>query len=196
MTTSNELDRLLHDRFDISREDFVAALKALPSVHPWATTLSEDEARLLDDNDFREDPQAYIAAGVQITAHVGRLASTAYTPEQVKTILGISDSRIRQKRLARELWAIPDGQSWLFPVPQFETDPKTGQPCRQVRGLSEVFKALPTDLHPVTVDGFLHTPQPELNRDGHEQTPLDWLRDGGDVDAVLAAVLAADWYSR
>ncbi|MUL48412.1 hypothetical protein FZI85_27870 [Mycobacterium sp. CBMA293] len=196
MSTINELDQLLHDRFDISRDDFVAALRTLPSVRPWATTLSDDEARLLDDADFDEDPQAYIAAGTEIAGHVGRLAVSAYTPDEVKTILDISDSRVRQKRLARELWAIPDGQSWLFPAPQFETNPTTGRPFRQVRGLSDVFKSLPDDLHPVAVDGFLHTPQPELNRDGRDQAPLDWLRDGGDVDAVIAAALASDWYSR
>lgn len=44
----DELDKLLKDRFDITSADFVAALKSLPALRPWATTLSEDEARLLD----------------------------------------------------------------------------------------------------------------------------------------------------
>lgn len=192
----SELDELLHDRFDISRDDFIAALKTLPSVRPWATTLTDAEARLLDDADFREDPEAYIAAGTEIAGHAGRLAVTALTTAEVQTALGLSDSRVRQKRLARELWAIPDGQTWLFPISQFDSSPKTGLPCRQVRGLAEVFKALPADLHPVAIDGFLHTPQPELQRGGHDQTPLDWLRDGGDVNNVIAAALATDWYSR
>lgn len=196
MSTIHELDQLLRERFDISRDDFVAALRTLPSLPPWATTLTEEEARLLDDADFREDPGAYVAAGTKIAAHAGRLAVTAYTAEAVKAALGITDSRVRQKRLARELWAIPDGQSWLFPAAQFDDDPKTGLPCRQVRGLAEVFKALPPDLHPVAVDGFLHTPQPGLYQGGRHQAPLDWLRDGGDVEAVVAAAQAVDWYGR
>ncbi len=196
MTAINELDQLLHERFDISRDDFVAALRTLPSVRPWATALTEEEARLLDDADFGEDPDAYVAAGTEIAGHAGRLAVTALTTAEVKTALGLSDSRIRQKRLARELWAIPDGQTWLFPISQFESRSETGAPYRQVRGLADVFKALPDDLHPVAVDGFLHTRQPELERDGLELAPLDWLREGGDVQHVIAAARAIDWYGR
>jgi len=98
--------------------------------------------------------------------------------------------------LARELGAIPDGQTWLSPITQFEIVPKTGLPFRQVRGLAEVFKAPPVDLHPVAIDGFLHTPQAELQRGDRAQTPLDWLRYGGDVLAVVAAAQACDWYAR
>ncbi len=196
MSTIKELDQLLHERFEISRDDFVAALRTLPAVRPWASTLSEGEARLLDDADFREDPQAYIRAAADIAGHLGHLAVTACTPAEVETILGITASRVRQKRLARELWAIPDGQSWLFPVAQFETNPETGLLFRQVRGLADVFKALPADLHPVAVAGFLQTPQPELSRAGRDQAPLEWLRDGGPVEAVISAANAADWYSR
>jgi hypothetical protein len=195
MSTGSELEQLLQDRFEISRADFLAALKTLPAVRPWATALTADEARLLDDADFREDPQAYLAAGTEIAGHAGRLAVSAFTAEDVSSGLGISDSRVRQKRAAGELWAIADGQSWLFPLSQFDIDEKTGGPLRQVRGLAQVFKALPADLHPVAVDGFLHTPQPGLYHD-RAQSPLDWLRDGGDVDAVVAAAAAADWYSR
>jgi hypothetical protein len=195
MSTSKELDQIIRDRFEISRADFVDALKTLPALRPWATTLTAEEARLLDDADFTEDPDSYIAASGEIAGHAGRLAVTAFTPEDVRTGLGISDSRVRQKRAAGELWAIPDGQSWLFPASQFDVDPETGAPLRQVRGLAEVFKALPPDLHPVAVDGFLHTPQPDLYQ-GQPQSPLDWLRDGGDVDAVVVSATAADWYSR
>ncbi|ART68349.1 hypothetical protein BTO20_06945 [Mycobacterium dioxanotrophicus] len=196
MSTVSELDQLLRERFDITRDEFVAALRMLPSVRPWATSLTEEEAQLLDDADFGEDAEAYVAAGAEIAGHAGRLAVTALTSAEVKTALGLSDSRVRQKRLARELWAIPDGQTWLFPISQFDSDPKTGLPFRQVRGLAEVFKSLPEDPHPVAVDGFLHTRQPELERDGHALAPLDWLREGGDVTNVIAAALASDWYGR
>src|SRR5258706_6396976 len=106
MARNAELDQLLRDRFDITPDDFVAALKTLPAVRPWATTLSETEARLLDDVDFREDPGAYLAAGTEIAGRVGHLAVTAFTAEEVAAGLKISASRVRQKRLAPELWAI------------------------------------------------------------------------------------------
>lgn len=191
---STEFDQLLRDRFGISRDDFVAALRTLPLVRPWATALTEEEARLLDDVDFGEDHAAYVAVSAEVAGRAARLAVTALTTAEVKTALGLSGSQIRQKRTARELWAIPGGQTWIFPVSQFELDPETGVPVREVRGLAEVFRALPDDLNPVAVDGFLRTPQPELERDGRAQTPLSWLRNGGDVLNVVAAASAFDWF--
>lgn len=106
--------------------------------------------------------------------------------------LGISSSRVRQKRLAGELWAMPDGQGWLFPMVQFETDDKGG-PCREVRGLGQVFKALPAGIHPVAIAGFLRTPQPDLFHD-RPMTPVEWLCDGGDIDQAVIAAANTDWY--
>jgi hypothetical protein len=193
MSVSTELEQLLRDRFEISPDDFVAALKYLPASRPWAASLSEAEARLLDDADFPEDRDAFIAASTEIAGHTAHLAVTAFTADEVADGLGISASRVRQKRLAGELWAIPDGQTWLFPVLQFETG-DDGGPTRQVRGLDRVLKALPEDLHPVAVAGFLRTPQPTLIH-GRFMTPIEWLRAGGDVDQAVAAAGAVDWYA-
>jgi len=192
---SDELAQLLRDRFDLSPDDVVAALKALPALRPWAATLTAEEARLLDDVGFTEDPEAYAEAAVDIAAHLGRLISTAYTANDVAAGLGISQSRVRQRRLSGELWAIADGATWLFPVLQFERD-ANGGPTRQIRGLGEVFPALPDDLHPVAIAGFLHTPQPDLEVNGRPVAPLEWLRSGGDVAAVLTAAQALEWASR
>jgi hypothetical protein len=96
---------------------------------------------------------------------------------------------VRQKRIAGELWAIPDGNRWIFPELQFETS-DNGGPTRHVRGLDQVFKTLPQDLHPVAVARFLLTPQPDLFH-GRPMTPVEWLRDGGDV----AAAATVDWYT-
>ena len=50
--TTDELDQLLLDRFNLRRSDLIAALKTLPAHRPWAVTLTTDEARLLDDAGF------------------------------------------------------------------------------------------------------------------------------------------------
>jgi hypothetical protein len=60
--------------------------------------------------------------------------------------------------------------------------------------LDRVFRALPADVHPVAVDGFLHTPHPDLQLDAKPLAPLDWLRSGGDAGAVVAVAETADWY--
>jgi hypothetical protein len=193
MSTDPELEQLLHDRFEITTSEFVAALKFLPASRPWAASLTEDEARLLDEANFTEDREAFVAAGTEIAGHTAHLAVTAFTAEEVATGLGISASRVRQKRLAGEMWAISDGQTWVFPVLQFETGDNKG-PTRQIRGLDRVFKALPADLHPVAVAGFLRTPQPDLFH-GRPMTPIEWLRDGGDVDQAIDAASNTDWYT-
>lgn len=193
MRADPEVERLLHDHFDISFAQFVDALKRLPASRPWAASLTEDEAQLLDDAGFDVDPDALIAAGTEIAGHTAHLAVSAFAAEEVAIGLGVSASRVRQKRLAGELWAIPDGQTWVFPVLQFETG-DDGGPTRLVRGLDRVFKALPADLHPVAVAGFLRTPQPDLHH-GRAMTPLEWLRDGGDVEQAVNAADNVDWYT-
>lgn len=193
MPANSELEQLLHDRFAITTTEFVAALKGLPALRPWAAALTEDEAGLLDEANFPEDRDAYVAAGTEIVGHTAHLAVTAFTADDVAKGLGVSASRVRQKRLAGELWAIPDGQSWVFPTLQFETG-ADGGPTRQVRGLDQVLKALPEGLHPVAIAGFLRTPQPHLVH-GRPMTPVEWLRAGGDVDQAVAAAATTDWYA-
>lgn len=191
----DELDQLLREHYDVSRDDVVAALKTLPVLRPWAAQLTAAEAELLDEAGFNEDPQAYAKSAVDIAAHLGRLINTAFTTNEVAEGLGISSSRVRQRRLDRGLWAIQEGTTWLFPVTQFELD-ANGGPTKQIRGLDRVFQALPADLHPVAVDGFLHTPNPDLQVDGNPMPPLDWLRSGGDIGAVIAVAETTDWYGR
>lgn len=193
MTNDPELERLLQDRFAITTTQFMAALRLLPASRPWSASLTEDEARLLDDADFGEDRDALVAAGIEIAGHQAHLAVTAFTVDDVATGLSVRASRVRQKRIAGELWAIPDGNTWVFPVLQFETG-DNGGPTRQIRGLDQVFKALPQDLHPVAVARFLRTPQPDLFH-GRAMTPVDWLRDGGELSQAVAAAASVDWYT-
>lgn len=193
MSGTTELEQLLQDRFAISVPDFVAALKEHPSPRRGAAALTEYEAGLLDEVGFAEDFGAFVASDAEAAGQAARLAVTAFTAEEVAAGLGISASRVRQKRLAGELWAIPDGRSWVFPVPQFETG-DSGGPTRLIRGLDRVLAALPADLHPLAVAGFLTTPQGSLYID-RAVTPLEWLRAGGDVGEAVAAAGSVDWYT-
>lgn len=193
MPAHPELEQLLRDRYAITTTDFVAALKALPSLQPWAAALTENEARLLDAAHFPEERDADLAAATEIAGHAAHLAVTAFTADEVAAGLGVTTSRIRQKRLAGELWAIPDGQRWVFPILQFEVT-ADGGPGRQIRGLDQVFKALPGGLHPIAITGFLRTPQPDLFHN-RPMAPLEWLRDGGDIATAVAAAANTDWYT-
>lgn len=191
----NELDELLMNRLEVDRPTFISALRAMPAVRPWAVGLTEEDARLLDDAGFQDDGAHTLAADLETAGRMGHLMVTAYGATAVAEGLGITPSRVRQKRLAGELWAILDGQSWVFPALQFETREDDGgrTSLRPIRGLDQVFKVLPDDLHPVAVEGFLLTVQPELFSQ-RPMTALEWLRSGGDAAAVVALASAAYRY--
>jgi hypothetical protein len=194
--TVDELDQLLAQRFNLQRSDLLAALKTLPAIKPGAAALTEDEARLLDEAGFVEDPDAFVEAAADIVAHTALLINTAYTGPEVAALLGLNDSRIRQRRLAHTLWAIDDNGTWVYPTIQFEPNLKTGKPDKQIRGLEQVFQALlPTGRHPTAVAGLLRSPQTELEVDGRPLSVLEWLRSGGPVDPVLQLIEIADWAS-
>lgn len=179
------------------RSDLIAALKALPAHRPWAATLTADEARLLDDAGFTEDPEAYAEIAADVTAHMARLYSTAYTAAEVREGLGVNDSRVRQRRLAHTLWAINDGGTWVYPAIQFETvDRGHDKPAKlkQVRGLDELLPALlARELHPTAVSGFLMTPQPDLRIDGQPKSVREWLLHGESVEPVLGLIEIGEW---
>jgi hypothetical protein len=42
--TADELDRLLHDRFNLGRGDVIAALKSLPPRRPGAASLTAEQS--------------------------------------------------------------------------------------------------------------------------------------------------------
>ena len=193
--TADELDQLLMDRFHLGRADLIAALKTLPAQRPWAATLTEGEAGLLDNAGFTEDPQAYAELAADVIAHMGRLYSTSYTAAEVAHGLGVNDSRVRQRRLAHTLWALDDGGTWVYPVAQFEAVDRRGEMIlKQVRRLDQVLpRLLAQNLHPTAVAGFLLTPQPELRINGQPQAVRNWLLHGESVSPVLDLIDVGQW---
>jgi hypothetical protein len=85
ITNDPELVRLLQDRIAITTTQFVAALRLVPASRPWAASLTEDEARLLDNAAFSEDRDALVAAGTEIAGHQAHLDVTAFTADDVAT---------------------------------------------------------------------------------------------------------------
>lgn len=62
----------MRDRFDIATTDFVVALKFLPETRPWAASLGQHDAHLLDGAGFVEDNDTFVSAG---TEAAGRLTN-------------------------------------------------------------------------------------------------------------------------
>jgi hypothetical protein len=196
LVSTDELDQLLMDRFNLGRADLIAALKTLPAQRPWAATLTEEEADLLDSAGFTEDPEAYARIAADVIAHMGRLYSTSYTAAEVAQGLGVNDSRVRQRRLAHTLWAIDDGGTWVYPSLQFKlVDNHRGQTTlKQIRGLDQVLPhLLAQNLHPTAVAGFLMASQPELRINGQPQSVRDWLLHGESVQPVSDLIDVGRW---
>lgn len=112
-----------------------------------------------------------------------RLLADSLSTGEAASRLGISDSRVRQRAAARQLYGLRVGGEWRFPSWQFMEH-------GMVPGLDRVLPRLAPTLHPLSVSGFLSTPQPELVIGARAVTPLRWLATGGDAEPV--AELAAD----
>jgi len=179
-------------------EGMVEALTELSAVVPAASQLPEHDAHLLDSGGLTANPGAYAQAVAKSSAAATQLRVTAASPSQAAAALKVSMARVRQLRGNRALWAIREGADrWVYPILQFEDDPRDeGVTTRQIPGLAAVFQALPEDLHPLAVQGFLLTPQPDLVFEGIPVPPLVWLRSGGSVAAVLSMAQASEYAKR
>lgn len=127
-----------------------------------------------------DDPRAVDAAFGDTAAGVARLVSTAATVANVAKAMGVDPSRVRHRIAAGALCTVPAGRGRARLVPRFQLD-EHGRP---LPGLASVLAALPEGLHPLEVEGFFTTAQPDLDLDGHPLTPRDWLATGGEMARV------------
>jgi len=127
----------------------------------------------------QDDPQ--LAAAVEYAA----LLATGLTVEDAAGLLGVHQTRVRQRLTARTLYGLRDGNVWRLPRFQFEGS-------RVVPGAERVFPALSPNAHPVEVARWFTGPDPDLVV-GPDETPVsprDWL--AGGRDPAEAARLAAE----
>lgn len=147
--------------------------------------LSQEEITALQLGGFDLAPPRPGTADPWLTtvAEFAALLGTARTEREVATLLRVDESRVRQRRIARTLYAI-NAHGWRYPNFQFAAD-------ALVPGIGEVFAALPPELHPVAVARWFAQPDPDLALDDQMLSPLAWLRSGGAAARVveLAAAL-------
>jgi hypothetical protein len=146
-----------------------------------ATQLTESEHRNLKAGGLdlarrrRTEPDPIGEAAARYAA----LLADSEDVAEVATRLGVTRARVRQRAAERTLLAIREDDEWRFPRAQFDD----GAP---IRGLPAVSLALPPDLHPVAVWGFLREPSSDLPVADRPATPLEWLRSGGSPEPVAA----------
>jgi len=160
-------------------------LVAIPVAHPSprkSVPLTESEAAILSEGGFSPSGGAEkdrVEASAQAFAS---LLSESLSVAQAAEVLGVHQSRIRQKlgEGRRSLFGIKIRDEWVLPRFQFWEK-------GTVPGIEEVFTELDPDLHPVAVQRWFTTPNPdlEMDREGKVLSPLDWLRTGHPTAAVI-----------
>jgi len=126
----------------------------------------------------QDDPQ--LATAVEFAA----LLATALSVEETAALLGVHQTRIRQRLTARTLYGLRDRNVWRLPRFQFAGG-------RVVPGAERVFPALPPSAHPVEVARWFTAPDPDLvvGADETPVSPRDWLA-GGREPAEVARLAA------
>lgn len=160
-----------------------AELTALFAPTGVSATLPADDQALLEAGGLRFGggvEQAVLTTGAAWAA----LLASSVTPAEVADALGVDASRVRHRLADGALLALPaPGRRRLLPRFQLADD------LTPLPGLAVVLAALPDDLHPLEVEGFFTTPQPELVLRRRAVSPRAFLLGGGDP-AVVARVAA------
>ena len=184
--TRQDLDRI---GLDIAPEQFeflvASVVRGMPAVAPSDSChdLSAEEVAALKRGGFDLTPEQDeggisdpFALGA---AEYAALVSTALTPAQAATQLGIDSSRVRHRLAERTLYGVKTLRGWR--LPRFQFDPTSG---RELPGIGGVLAALDPDLHAVSVQRWFLSPDPDLEINGTAVSPRDWLRLGRDPRAI------------
>ncbi|TAK22354.1 MAG: DNA-binding protein [Chloroflexota bacterium] len=150
-----------------------------------ALPLGEGEALArggLDPSPYRggiDDPL------VRTAAEYAAMVASSMSVVEAAELLGVKDSRVRQRLGERTLYGIKMRAGWRLPRFQFCADGR-------VPGLDRVLPHLDPELHPVEVLAWLTAANPDLTIDPDDKpvAPLDWLRSGR--SPVVVAELAAE----
>ncbi len=121
------------------------------------------------------------ALGRTAARWAGLLTDSANAAEAAR-LLGVQESRVRQRLADRTLYGFKHEGVWRVPRFQFYHD-------RPVPGVAAVFPRLPDTVTPIAVETWFTTPTMELVSGDHALSPREWLITGGDPTAV--ATLAA-----
>lgn len=159
-------------------EDLVGEALTPSDVSPLAAT---DLAFLREHGGVGDpDPARVRASRARTVAAATALVGESLTGAEVAERLGVDPSRVRHMAADGALYVLRVGRQNRYPRWQFGPD---GRP---IPGLREVLDLLPADLHPLSVEGFMRTPQPEYELNGHATSAVEWLSAGGDPAVVGA----------
>ena len=172
----------------ISGAEFLAELDADLSrvTDPASAPLSASEVSFLrahagpDAGEVLDtDPAVLVrdARRAEVT-RMAELVAGSLGIAEAALLLGVDRSRVSQRLSAGSLWSFRLGRGRRLPRWQFTSAGGI------LPGLDVVVAAIPTELSPESVAGFMNTPQLELEG----RTPLAHLAGGGDPGPVADLV--------
>jgi hypothetical protein len=147
--------------------------------------LPEEEVKLLEKGGFRVSParQGKRDPLARTVAEFAALLKSSLSTAEAAKRLGVDPSRVRQRLTADRptLYGVRVGAEWVLPELQFDRD-------RLVPGFGEVVSRLDPELHPVAVQRWFTTPNPDLTAESlgpRTLSPRDWLLAGQPVANVV-----------
>jgi hypothetical protein len=138
-------------------------------------------------DDITEETQSVADLVNQISAEYAVIASTAIDTSEAAEWLHVKPSRIRQRIGDHTLLGIQGVENnWLLPRFQFDDEGS------EIPGMRKVLQSMQEGLHPITINGFLNAPQPDLYSDLLQKplTPKEWLKSGHPVEPVIGLAKA------
>ncbi|QHC58830.1 hypothetical protein [Rathayibacter sp. VKM Ac-2760] len=168
----------------------------LTEHRPRGSGLTEDQAGFLVDSGTMTAEQLAIAeaavargelADLERRTRLEAVADSLDTAE-VAALLRVDETRVRHRKAKDGLYAFKAGTKLRFPAWQFTDDRE--QPM--LPGMPALVKAIPGDMHPASMRGFMTTPQEDLLISESAVTPVRWLTEGGDPHEVLVALAGFD----
>lgn len=172
----------------ITGAEFLAELDADLSrvTDPAAAPLSAAEAALLREHAgsaagevLDTDPAVLVQAARRAeVARMADLVAGSLGIAEAALRLGVDRSRVSQRLSAGSLWSFRLGRGRRLPRWQFTAD------GRSLPGLDVVVAAIPVELSPESVAGFMLAPHPELEG----RSAVAHLAGGGDPGPVAELV--------
>jgi excisionase family DNA binding protein len=188
--TAETVADFLHERgLPVPESELVATLRQFLDAHlgaPAAAALPVETADFLHQHSgvVPGDSSVTGAAG-QAVAATATLAQTSLSVQEAAELLGVHASRVRHRIADGAVHAVRVGRANRLPAWQFNDG-------HLLSGLSAVLGALPAGLHPLEVEGFFMTPQPELSIGGTVRSSRDWLIAAGDPKPVVELAQSLD----
>ena len=146
---------------------------------------TEEEAMVLKEGGLElsareEEPDVLAGTAAKYAA----MLASALTTREAAGMLGVGESRIRQRLGRGTLYGVKAGRENRLPSFQFEGG-------SEVPGIAQVLTRMDRSVHPVAVFNWFVLPNPDLYLDEDEAGPISpkhWLLSGGDPE--VAAGLA------